>query len=70
MADGDLIQRTDKPTDVLTPGYVAVELSISLREVQAQLASGEIAGGFKVGRMWRIRRKEFNAWLDAKASGA
>jgi excisionase family DNA binding protein len=54
-------------TEILTIKDVASELKLAERTVYAMVTAGEIPG-FKVRGQWRVRRAEFDRWLDAIAA--
>ena len=53
--------------EILTVGEVALRLKMGERTVYAMLAEGEMPG-FKIRGQWRLRRSEFEAWLDGLSS--
>jgi excisionase family DNA binding protein len=57
-------------TALLTPEEVAARLKVKPRTVQEWLRSGRLAG-LKLGKLWRIREYDLEAFLDAHVtSGA
>jgi excisionase family DNA binding protein len=55
-----------KPSDeLLTVQDVAHELRMDRRTVYRYLQQGQLRGR-KVGREWRIRRRDLTAYLDAR----
>lgn len=54
--------------EILTIREVAARLKLGERTITAMLAGGELPG-FKVRGQWRLRRIDFDRWLDAVANG-
>jgi excisionase family DNA binding protein len=54
----------DEQTDFLTIAEVAKSLRISEATALRWLKAEKIAGFFRVGRQWRIRKKDFNELID------
>lgn len=52
--------------EILTIGEIAKHLKMSPRTVYAMAASGELPA-FKIGGQWRMRQRDFLAWLDLLA---
>jgi len=48
---------------LLRPEEVAEQLQVSERTIRRWLRAGELRG-IRVGRLWRIRRKDLAAFLD------
>ena len=48
-----------------TPEQVAQLLGMSDRHVRTMCATDQIRA-VKIGRVWRIHREDFQAWLDAQ----
>jgi len=62
--------RTVKPDhEFLTVPEVAALLRLEKITVQRMLARGEIPG-FKIGRLWRIRRSDVDHYFDRKKESA
>lgn len=55
----------EAPTDdfLLTPEQVAERVQMSLDKIYAYLRNGELEG-VKIGRHWRIRPRQYEAWID------
>lgn len=47
---------------VYTPEQVAEHLQVSLKTIMLYLRSGKLKG-FKVGRLWRIRERDLEAFM-------
>lgn len=54
--------------DVLTIKDVAALLKLAEKTVYAMAAAGEIPA-FKIRGQWRIKRTEFEQWIDAQPRG-
>jgi acetyl-CoA synthetase len=52
-----------------TPDEVAQKLKVSLRTIKTHLLSGQLKG-VKVGRLWRIRASDLEAFLEGKGGTA
>ena len=55
-----------QPDEILTPEQVAAVLKVSLETVMRHLRAGEIAG-FKVGKLWRIRRSAIESLMTKES---
>ena len=55
------------PETLLTAPEVAALLRVSVRQVQCLAKAGEVPG-FRVGRQWRFRRSQLDAWLERKST--
>lgn len=55
---------TDEQTDFLTIAEVAKSLRISEATALRWLKAEKIAGFFRIGRQWRIRKKDFDEFVD------
>ena len=55
--------------EILTIGEVAKFLKVSERTVYDWALKGKIPGG-KIGTVWRFKRSEVEAWVDAKIGAA
>jgi acetyl-CoA synthetase len=55
----------EKPTleKVYTPHEVAMALKIKVRTVMELLRTGRLRGG-KVGRLWRVRESDLQAFIE------
>ena len=49
--------------ELLTPKEVAERLSVSPKSIRAWLRQGKLKG-VRVGRLWRIRERDLEAFLD------
>ena len=49
--------------EYFTPEEVAEKLKVSLRTIKTHLLSGQLKG-VKVGRLWRIRASDLEAFLE------
>jgi excisionase family DNA binding protein len=49
---------------LLTLQQVAEALGLSYETVKDRARLDEIPGAFKMGRLWRVRYREFKRWLD------
>lgn len=56
------------PDEVLTIKEVAALLKLAEKTVYAMAQAGEIPA-FKIRGQWRIRRTEFDQWIDAQPRG-
>jgi excisionase family DNA binding protein len=56
------------PDEVLTIKEVAALLKLAEKTVYAMAAAGEIPA-FKIRGQWRIKRTEFDQWMDAQPRG-
>ncbi|MFU8890627.1 MAG: helix-turn-helix domain-containing protein [Anaerosomatales bacterium] len=54
--------------DLLDIASVADYLGVSERTVYNKVRSGELPA-FKVGRLWRVRRRDLEAWIDLRQRG-
>ena len=55
--------------DILTIRNVAARLKLGERTITAMLGGGELPG-FKLRGQWRLRKIDFERWLEAVANGA
>jgi excisionase family DNA binding protein len=53
---------------VFTPEQVAEKLSVSPKTVKDWLRSGKLRG-VKVGRLWRVRERDLEAFLEKGGQG-
>jgi excisionase family DNA binding protein len=53
--------------EYFTPEEVAQKLKVSLRTIKSHLISGRLKG-VKVGRLWRIRASDLEAFLEGEGS--
>jgi excisionase family DNA binding protein len=51
---------------VIGPKEVARQLEVSIRQAQVVMGSGTIPGCFRIGRLVRVRRTDFEAWVAAQ----
>lgn len=58
----------DKMDDLMTPSEAASYLRMSRRTVQLWCRDGTIPCA-RVGRSWRIRRADLDAWIEAHRVG-
>lgn len=56
------------PDEVLTIKEVAALLKLAEKTVYAMAQAGEIPA-FKIRGQWRIKRAEFDRWIDAQPRG-
>ena len=54
--------------DLLTVEEVAELLKLSIPTIQRKIRAGELPA-IKIGRFWRIPKKDFEKWLENKKSG-
>jgi excisionase family DNA binding protein len=52
--------------NLLTPEEVADRLSVKVTTVREWLKKGELTG-VKLGRVWRVREKDLETFVDSKA---
>lgn len=55
----------DAPREILTLADVGEWLAVSAKTV-IKLVETDKLPGFRLGRQWRFRREDVQAWLDAK----
>lgn len=55
--------------ELLTVADVASELKMAERTIQSMIAGGEMPG-FRVRGQWRVRRADFESWLEGLATGS
>ena len=55
------------PQHVYTPAQVAERLQVSLVWVMRALKAGHLSG-FRVGRLWRVREADIQAFTEAHRS--
>lgn len=55
------------PEDILVAKDIAAHQRISVRAAQDVIRG--IKGAYQIGRLWRVRRREYAAWLKRKAEG-
>jgi excisionase family DNA binding protein len=53
---------------ILDSDEAAALLKIHPKTLQRMARSGEIPGGFQIGKLWRFRATKLHEWLDEKAS--
>lgn len=58
---------TNNPNEILTPEDVMEYLDIGKNAVYSLLSSGDLKA-FKIGRKWKIPRKELDAYIDRQVS--
>ena len=58
---------TDHMEDLWDIARVAEYLGVSERTVYNRVRAGELPA-IKIGRLWRVRPSELNAWLSARAA--
>jgi excisionase family DNA binding protein len=51
----------------LTPAQIAERLQVSEKTVTRWLQAGDLKG-IKIGRLWRVREEDFEAFLQASST--
>lgn len=59
---------TNEPRPMITAKDIAIRLRVSPMTVYRMLETGEIPS-MRFGRLYRVYRDQFEAWLEAKERG-
>jgi excisionase family DNA binding protein len=55
--------------EILTPADIAEALKLPQETIRAMVIAGDLPG-FEIGGEWRMRRTDFDRWLEALATGS
>ena len=66
MSSGDTLV---EPSGFLTTGEVLAYLKVKSRTIYRLIRTGELPA-VRVGRQWRFRRSDLDAWLDSQRNAA
>ncbi len=57
-------QKTARLPKPLTPEDIALTLQIDVKTVQGMFREKQFPGAYKVGKLWRVSRADFERWLQ------